>query len=168
MWQKDAKFKGAEYFRKALYIKQIKHFKWILKNIFSRGQKLRMTQILIFTKSAASVCMMAIYIYSRMLWRVIRLIAKFLFAIQMNWIPKKHFHCISVLPRKDQLTSCQWLSRLHRCECWRGQGWRSLCHADWVWITDWKLQKKGGAWNHCSSSVNHGYLQYLFSTIICK
>ena len=36
---------------------------------------LRMTQILIFTKSAASVCMMAICIYSRMLWRVIRWIA---------------------------------------------------------------------------------------------
>ena len=33
---------------------------------------LRMTQIYIFTKSAASVCMMAICIYSRMLWRVIR------------------------------------------------------------------------------------------------
>ena len=36
---------------------------------------LRMTQIYIFTKSAASVWMMAIYIYSRMLWRVIRWIA---------------------------------------------------------------------------------------------
>ena len=55
--------------------------------------------------------------------------------------------------------SCQWFSRQHRCECWRGRGWRSLCHADWVRITDWKLQMEGGAWHHCSSSVNHGYLQ---------
>ena len=41
-----------------------------------------------------------------------KLIAKSLFAMQMNWIPQKHFHCISALPQKDQLTSCQWFSRV--------------------------------------------------------
>ena len=60
-------------------------------HIQSWPKVLRMTQIWIFTKSAASVCMMAICIYSRMLWRVIRWIAKFLFAMQMNWIPQKTF-----------------------------------------------------------------------------
>ena len=43
--------------------------------LYSCCQKLRMTQILIFTKSTASICMMAICTYSRMLWRVIRWIA---------------------------------------------------------------------------------------------
>ena len=41
----------------------------------------------------------------------LQLIAKSLFAMQMNSISRKHFHCISALPQKDQLTSCQWFSR---------------------------------------------------------
>ena len=63
-------------------------------NKHSNGQRfLKMTQILIFTQSAASVFMMAICMYSRMLWRVIRWLStnckKSLFAMKINLILKK-------------------------------------------------------------------------------
>ena len=40
----------------------------------------------------------------------LQLMAKSLFAMQINWIPKKHVQRISALQQKDQLTSCQWFS----------------------------------------------------------
>ena len=121
---------------------------------------LRMTQILIFTKSAATVCMMAICIYFRMLWRVIRWIANnckvpLCHANELN--PPKTFPLhfspatkgsgsviisltqVWVLTRtRLEITLSCWLSSNNRLE---------------------ELQKEGGAWNHCSSSINHGYLQ---------
>ena len=83
-------------------------------SVQSWAKVLKITQILIFTKSAASVCMMAICIYSRMLWRVIRWIAinckvSLCHPNELN-PPQKHFHCTSALPQKDQLASCQCFS----------------------------------------------------------
>ena len=87
--------------------------------------------------------MMAIYTYFRMmLWRMIR------------WNPpnpppnKKQKNPLYVSPAIHWLTSCQWLCSSHRWRYYQGQG-----YSDWVRMT------QGGAWNHCSSSVNHGYMQ---------
>ena len=106
-----------------------------------------MTQILILTKSAASVCMMVICIYSRMLWRVIRWIAinckvPLCHANELN--PQKtfplHFSPATIVPAdimsvilsltqvwvlmrtRLEITLSSWLSSHNRLEASKG-GW---------------------------------------------